>query len=107
MAAAGSNPACASKNYVMKLKEKIAMIWVIPIMTFVLVALFIVVSIFFGVAFILDKSGTLGAIDRILYVVRLNLIGNRLKKLQKEDERLHTFDLEKMKNNEDSSSNID
>lgn len=91
----------------MKLKEKIAMIWVIPIMTFVLVALFIVVSIFFGIAFILDKSGTLGAIDRILYVVRLNLIGNRLKKLQKEDERLHTFDLEKMKNNEDSSSNID
>lgn len=91
----------------MKLREKIAMIWVIPITTVVLIVLFVLVAIFFGVAFILDKSGTLGAIDRILYVVRLNLIGNKLKKLQKEDEKLHTFDLEKMKNNEDSSSNID
>lgn len=91
----------------MKLREKIAMIWVIPITTVVLIVLFVLVAIFFGVAFILDKSGTLGAIDRILYVVRLNLIGNKLKKLQKEDEKLHTFDLDKMKNNEDSSSNID
>jgi len=91
----------------MKLKEKIAMIWVIPMMTAVLMVLFVFVAIFFAVAFVLEKSGTLGAIDRILYVVRLNIIGNRLKKLQKEDEKLHTFDLEKMKNNEDSSSTLD
>jgi hypothetical protein len=91
----------------MKLREKIAMIWVFPILTVILIVLFLAVSVFFGIAFILEKTGTLGAIDRILYTVRLNLIGNRLKKLQKEDEKLHTFDLEKMKNNEDSSSNID
>ena len=91
----------------MKLKEKIAMIWVIPIMTALLMVLFVFVAIFFAVAFILEKSGTLGAIDRILYVVRLNIIGNRLKKLQKEDEKLHTFDLNKMKTDEDSSSAVD
>ena len=107
MAAASSNPACASNIYTMKLREKIAMIWVFPIITVVLIVLFVAVSAFFGIAFILEKTGTLGAIDRILYTVRLNLIGNRLKKLQKEDEKLHTFDLEKMKNDEDSSSNID
>ena len=91
----------------MKLKEKMAMIWVVPIISVVLIVVFVFVVLFFGLAFLLEKSGTLGAIDRVLYVVRLNIIGNRLKKLQKEDEKLHTFDLEKMKNNEDSSSTLD
>lgn len=92
MAAAGSTPACASKIYIMKLREKIAMSWTFPIMFVVLILLAVLASLLHFIAYALNVSGTTGATIYIFDQLKNKIIDRRLRKLVKEDEKLHKFD---------------
>lgn len=90
----------------MKLRGKIAMIWVFPIMICVVAVIFVLAVVVYSFVFLLKHSGTLGASQYIIDQVRLYGIESRLKKLQKDDEKLRNFD-EYVKKNEDTSSAVD
>ena len=107
MAAASSNPACASKIDIMKLREKIAMIWTFP-MVFVLVMSFGLLSgILILIANVLTFSGTAGASIYLFDKIKLKVIDRRLRKLVREDEKLHKFDSSKLKKDENTTSIAD
>lgn len=75
----------------MKLREKIAMIWVAPLMLVIVALTFVLAMIVYSVVFLLKITGTLGAMQYLIDQVRLFGIERRLKKLQKEDEKLYNF----------------
>lgn len=82
------------------------MIWVFPIMICVVAVIFVLALVVYSFVFLLKHSGTLGASQYIIDQVRLYGIESRLKKLQKDDEKLRNFD-EYVKKNEDTSSAVD
>lgn len=82
------------------------MIWVFPIMICVVAVIFVLAVVVYSFVFLLKHSGTLGASQYIIDQVRLYGIESRLKKLQKDDEKLRNFD-EYVKKNEDTSSAVD
>lgn len=75
----------------MKLRQKIAMIWVAPLMLVIVALTFVLAMIVYSVVFLLKITGTLGAMQYLIDQVRLFGIERRLKKLQKEDEKLYNF----------------
>lgn len=75
----------------MKLREKIAMIWVAPLMLVIVALTFVLAMIVYSVVFLLKITGTLGAMQYLIDQTRLFGIERRLKKLQKEDEKLYNF----------------
>lgn len=91
----------------MKLREKIAMIWTLPIV-FVLVMSFGILSgILVLIANILTFSGTVGASIYLFDKIKLKAIDMRLRKLVREDEKLYKFDSSKLKKDEDTTSIAD
>lgn len=82
------------------------MIWVIPIMICVIAIVFVLAVLIYSFIFLLKHSGTLGASQYLIDQVRLYGIELRLKKLQKQDDNLRSFD-EYVKKNEDTSSAVD
>ncbi len=90
----------------MKLREKLAMIWVVPIMICLIAVTFVLAVIVYSFVFLLKHSGTIGALQYLIDQVRLYGIELSLKKLQKQDEKLRNFD-EYVKKNEDTSSAVD
>ncbi len=88
----GSNPVHLSKSNNMKIKEKIAMTWTLPI---AIVAM-IIISLFTLIAYLitafLDLTGTLGAAIIIINKVRIYLLKKQIKKDGSTIEDLRKFD---------------
>lgn len=99
MADAGSNPAHASKQIIMKknlrIIEKFAITWTAPLMFVIFLCLSMFAMLLFLLATFLNISGTIGAAIYLIDQVKLRTVGFRLKKLIKKDEELYKFGSEK------------
>lgn len=76
----------------MKLNEKIAMVWTAPIVIAFSLTLALLALILTFVAKILTWSGTFGASIYLFDAMKLKLIDRRLRKLVKQDEKMHKFE---------------
>jgi preprotein translocase subunit SecG len=76
----------------MKLREKIAMIWTFPIIMVITISLAIIAFVLVAISKILNLTGTFGAGIYLFQQMKLKIIDRRLRKLVKEDEKLHNFD---------------
>ncbi len=74
------------------IKEKIAMIWTFPLMLIVFSILAIISISAYLLVLMFNLSGTNGASIYLFDQVKLKIIGMKLKKLIKEDEKLHKFE---------------
>ena len=81
----------------MRLREKIAMIWTLPIAIVLILFLAISASLLSFIAYVLNFTGTIGATIYIFDQLKLKIIDRRLRKLIKQDEKLYKFDSEKQK----------
>jgi len=84
-------------------KEKIAMIWTLPIVAVASIAFAAITFAIYFTIFFFNVTGTTGAAIYIFDRVRLKIIDMRLKKLVKDDEKLHKFDFSKLRKNENTS----
>ena len=81
----------------MQLRERVALLWTFPIIFIVVFGLAIGAGILVLIAKILNFTGTTGSAIYLFEQIKLKMIDMRLRKLIKQDEKLHKFDSEKQK----------
>lgn len=108
MAAASSNPACASKIYFMKktvtLKEKIALTWTFPLVLIATIGFALITLVLYLTLYFFNVTGTTGAAIYIFDKLRLKIVEMQLNRLMRKDEKLYKFDSSKLKKDEDTTS---
>lgn len=89
------------------LKEKVALVWTIPLVAIVVVAFALITAILYLSLYLMNITGTTGAALYIFDKVRLTLTDIKLKNLIRKDEKLYKFGSSKLKKDEDTASIAD